>query len=60
VNTVSVLFYIKIYTQFFEHLGATPGSIVMAGLGAIGIAMALIRYNQSEPMGRPPAPATAS
>jgi iron complex transport system permease protein len=60
VNTVSVFGAIHLYTQFFEHLGATPGSIVIAGLGAIGIAMALLRYNRSEPMGRPPAPAVAS
>jgi iron complex transport system permease protein len=59
VNTVSVFGAIHLYTQFFEHLGATPGSIVIAGLGAIGIAMALLRYNRSEPMGRPPAPAVA-
>jgi iron complex transport system permease protein len=60
VNTVSVFGAIHLYTQFFEHLGATPGSIVIAGLGAIGIAMALLRYNRNEPMSRPPAPAVAS
>jgi iron complex transport system permease protein len=60
VNTVSVFGAIHLYTQFFERLGATPGSIVIAGLGAIGIAMALLRYNRSEPMSPPPAPATAS
>jgi iron complex transport system permease protein len=59
VNTVSVFGAIHLYTQFFERLGATPGSIVIAGLGAIGIAMALLRYNRSEPMSRPPATAIA-
>jgi iron complex transport system permease protein len=59
VNTVSVFGAIHLYTQFFERLGATPGSIVIAGLGAIGIAMALLRYNRSEPMSPPPAAAVA-
>ena len=59
VNTVSVFGAIHFYTQYFERLHATPGSIVIAGLGAIGIAMALTRYNRSTPMGRPPEPATA-
>ena len=59
VNTVSVFGAIHFYTQYFERLHATPGSIVIAGLGAIGIAMALTRYNRSTPLGRPPEPATA-
>ena len=59
VNTVSVFGAIHFYTQYFERLDATPGSIVIAGLGAIGIAMALTRYNKSAPVGRPPAPAAA-
>jgi len=59
VSTVSVFGAIHLYTQYFELLGATPGSLLVAGLGAIGIAMALIRYNRSDAPGRPPAPATA-
>ena len=59
VNTVSVFGAIHFYTQYFERLDATPGSIVIAGLGAIGIAMALTRYNKSAPVGRPPEPAAA-
>jgi iron complex transport system permease protein len=59
VNTVSVFGAIHLYTQYFELLGATPGSLLIAGLGAIAIAMALIRYNKGDAPGRPRAPATA-
>jgi iron complex transport system permease protein len=60
VNLVAVFGAIHFYTQYFERLGATPGSIVVAGLGAIGIAMVLVRYNRSDIIPRPPSPATSS
>jgi hypothetical protein len=60
VNLVSVFGAIHLYTQYFERLGASPGSIVVAGLGAIGIAMALVRYNRTDVIPRPPSPATSS
>lgn len=57
VNLVAVFGAIHFYTQYFERLGASPGSIVVAGLGAIGIAMVLVRYNRSDVIPRPPSPA---
>jgi iron complex transport system permease protein len=59
VNLVAVFGAIHFYTQYFERLGASPGSIMVAGLGAIGIAMGLVRYNRSDIAPRPPAPATS-
>jgi len=35
------------YTQYFERLGASPGSILIAGLVALGIACAIVRYNKA-------------
>jgi hypothetical protein len=60
VNLVAVFGAIHFYTQYFERLGASPGSIVVAGLGAIGIAMVLVRYNRSDVIPRPPSPAISS
>lgn len=60
VNLVAVFGAIHFYTQYFERLGASPGSILAAGLGAIAIAMALVRYNRSDVIPRPPSPATSS
>ena len=59
VNLVAVFAAIHLYTQYFERLGASPGTILIAGLGAIAIAMALVRYNRMDGMQRPPAAATA-
>jgi iron complex transport system permease protein len=59
VNLVAVFGAIHFYTQYFERLGASPGTILTAGLVAIGIAMALLKYNRTDSMGRPPAPATS-
>jgi iron complex transport system permease protein len=59
VNLVAVFGAIHLYTQYFERLGASPGSIVAAGLGAIGIALALVRYNKNDSIQRPPSPAPA-
>jgi iron complex transport system permease protein len=57
VNLAAVFGAIHFYTQYFERLGASPGSVVVAGLGAIGIAMALVRYNRSDVLPQPPSPA---
>lgn len=59
VNLVAVFGGIHFYTQFFERLGASPGTVFFAGLGAIGIALALVRYNRNEPGPRRPSPAMA-
>jgi iron complex transport system permease protein len=59
VNLVAVFGAIHFYTQYFERLGGSPGTILLAGLGAIGIALALFRYNKSDSAWRPPSPAPA-
>jgi iron complex transport system permease protein len=60
VNLVAVFGAIHFYTQYFERLGASPGTILTAGLVAIGIALALVRYNRNDVISRPPAPATSN
>lgn len=47
VNLLAVFGAIHFYTQYFERLGATPGSILVAGLVAIGIAFGIVWYNKS-------------
>jgi hypothetical protein len=46
VNAAAVFGVIHFYTQWFERLGATPLSVLLAGLLALGIALALRRFNQ--------------
>ncbi len=46
VNLVAVFGAIHFYTQYFEGLGATPGTILVAGLIALCIALAIVRYNK--------------
>lgn len=46
VNLSAVFGAIHFYTQYFERLGAFPGSILIAGLVALGIAFAIVRYNK--------------
>jgi iron complex transport system permease protein len=46
VNLVAVFGAIHFYTQYFERLGASPGTILVAGLAALGIALIIVRYNQ--------------
>jgi iron complex transport system permease protein len=46
VNLLAVFGAIHFYTQYFERLGASPGSILFAGLAALGIAFAIFRYNK--------------
>ena len=41
LNTVATFGGIHFYTQWFEHLGASPGSVLIAGLLALGLAIAL-------------------
>ena len=47
VNLLAVFGAIHFYTQYFERLGAFPGSILVAGLAGLGIAFAIVRYNKS-------------
>lgn len=47
VNLVAVFGAIHFYTQWFERLGASPASVLVAGLVAIGIAVIIIQYNRS-------------
>jgi len=46
VNTSSVFGSIHFYTQWFENLGASPGSLFVAGLIALGILYGLREYNK--------------
>ena len=54
LNLVAVFAGIHFYTQWFEHLGATPGTVLLAGLAMLGFAVFLWRVNQQ------PAAATAT
>ncbi|MBM3777613.1 MAG: hypothetical protein FJW23_05140 [Acidimicrobiia bacterium] len=45
VNLLAVFGAIHFYTQYFELLGASPAAILLAGLVAVGIALAIARYN---------------
>lgn len=47
VNTAAVFGAIHFYTQWFEHFGASPGNILLAGLLALGIAISLWKYNKA-------------
>jgi len=47
VNLLVVFGAIHFYTQYFELFGGNPGSILMAGLVAIAIAVAIVWYNKS-------------
>lgn len=46
VNTVAVFGAIHFYTQWFEHLGADPLSVMIAGAATIAIGLALWKYNK--------------
>ena len=46
LNLVTVFAGIHFYTQWFEHLGATPGTVLLAGLAMLGFAVFLWRVNQ--------------
>ncbi len=45
VNVVAVFGAIHFYTQWFERLGASPGTVLMAGLLALGFAVSLRALN---------------
>jgi len=45
VNLLAVFGAIHFYTQYFEWLGASPTTILGSGLAALGIALAIVRYN---------------
>jgi hypothetical protein len=47
VNVATVFGAIHFYTQWFEHLGATPGTVLVAGLLALGIALILRTFNKA-------------
>jgi len=47
VNVATVFGAIHFYTQWFEHLGATPGTVLVAGLVALGIALVLRTFNKA-------------
>jgi iron complex transport system permease protein len=53
VNVCAVFGAIHFYTQFFERLGANPLAILLGGLLALGIAIAIWRFNKT------PRPGTA-
>lgn len=46
VNTCAVFAAIHFYTQFFERLDLNPISVLLAGLIALGIAVAIVAYNK--------------
>jgi iron complex transport system permease protein len=45
LNTVATFGGIHFYTQWFEHLGASPGTVLVAGLLALGFAIGLRNVN---------------
>lgn len=45
LNTVATFGGIHFYTQWFEHLGASPGTVLIAGLLALGFAVGLRSLN---------------
>ena len=45
LNTVATFGGIHLYTQWFEHLGATPETLLIAGLLALGFAVGLRSLN---------------
>jgi iron complex transport system permease protein len=47
LNTVATFGGIHFYTQWFEHLGGMPGTVLIAGLLAIGFAIGLRSMNSA-------------
>ena len=45
LNTVATFGGIHFYTQWFEHLGASPGTVLIAGLLTLGFALGLRSIN---------------
>lgn len=48
VNMAATFGGIHFYTQWFERLSASPQSLILAGVLAVGLAFALWRYNQRQ------------
>ncbi len=46
VNTAAVFGSIHFYTQWFENLGAEPGTVIFGGVVAVGVALGLWKYNR--------------
>jgi hypothetical protein len=46
VNVVAIFGAIHFYTQWFEHLGAQPGSVLGGGIAGLLIAFALRQFNR--------------
>ncbi len=46
VNTAAVFGSILFYTQWYEHLGATPVTVIFGGVVTVGIALGLWKYNR--------------
>ena len=46
VNTAAVFGSILFYTQWFERLGTTPGTVIFGGMVAVAIALGLWKYNR--------------
>lgn len=61
LNVTAVFGAIHFYTQWFERLNATPGSVLAAGLVTLGAAVALWKANAhfGAPTPRPPEQAAA-
>jgi hypothetical protein len=53
LNLAAVFAAIHFYTQWFERLGATPGTVVIAGIIAIGIAVGLAALNRKKMVDQP-------
>jgi iron complex transport system permease protein len=56
INVVAVFGAIHFYTQWFERLGAAPLTVLLAGLIALGLALALWHLNRRPQAWRPPRP----
>jgi iron complex transport system permease protein len=52
VNTTAVFGSIHFYTQWFERLGASPASLLVAGATALGILYGIREYNRPPAHGR--------
>jgi hypothetical protein len=46
LNTVATFGAIHFYTQWFEHLGANPSTVLVAGVLAIGFATGIWQFNR--------------
>ena len=46
VNLLAVFGAVHFYTQYFERLGASPLTLILGGVIALGLAVGLARYNR--------------